>query len=87
MGTALGCRPRAQPVRAAVGADADWSKVSAPSPAPECGVMSGQHERGSVPAGRSGPDVPHGLTLAAVPVPVTTARRPCSRPMVSQTRR
>jgi hypothetical protein len=51
-------RPDAQPVRAAVGADADQVEGLRALPGLGRRVMLEQHERGAVPAGELGPDLP-----------------------------
>ena len=57
-GILLGGRPHAQPVRAAVGADADQVEGLPAFPGLGRRVMLEQHERGPVPAGELGPDLP-----------------------------
>jgi hypothetical protein len=51
-------RPHGQPVRAAVGADAGQVEGLRAVPGLGCRMVLGQHERGAVPAGELGPDLP-----------------------------
>ena len=60
-GILLRRRPHAQPVRAAVSADADQVQGLGALPGLGCQVMLEQHERGPVLARELGPDVPGGL--------------------------
>jgi hypothetical protein len=87
-GIVLGGRPHGQPVRAVAGADADQVEGLRALAGLGRGVVLEQHERGPVPAGELGPDLPaDSVTEAAEPVWVTTTRWPGSRPAVSHTRR
>jgi hypothetical protein len=54
-------RPDTQPVRAAVSADSDQVESLRAMCGLRCQVMLEQDERGPVPAGQLGPDVPGGL--------------------------